>query len=223
MMEIASRSEVSAVRKRVAIVGGGISRRLAPFSNPSWEIWGFSSRAWRYPRITRWFEIHSMIDLRQQLSWRKPGRRSFRNYMRFMARLPCPVYMQEVHPDIPTSVPFPVEAVLERFGPCFTSTVSYLVALAIMEGFDEIGLWGIEAKGQEYAYQRPALRYLLAEAKRCGMRITLPASSSLQVPEEPRYVTTRILYAYDWHSRGAWWRDRLRRRARRRALRRKHA
>lgn len=214
--EAASSREVPTQGRRVAIVGGGRTRRLAPFADPTWEIWGFSSRAWRYPRITRWFEIHSLTDLRQQLSWRKPGRRSFRGYLRFMARLPCPVYMQEPHPQIPTSVPFPVEEVLERFGPCFTSTVSYMVALAIIEGVAEVGLWGIEAKGQEYAYQRPALRYLLGEARRAGIRITLPPRSTLRVPEKPRYVTTRILYAYDWHFRGAWWRDRLRRRARRR-------
>lgn len=212
-----------AAARRVAIVGGGVTRRLAPFGDLSWEIWGFSSRAWRYPRVTRWFEIHSLTDLRQQLSWRKPGRRTFAGYMRFMAGLGCPVYMQEPHPKIPTSRRFPVEALLERFGPCFTSTVSYLVALAIVEGFGEIGLWGIEAKGQEYAYQRPALRYLLAQARRAGARIVLPPRSTLRIPDRPRYVTTRVLYAYDWYSRGAWWRYRLRGRARRRLHRRRRA
>lgn len=222
-LPLAERGQGPAPERRVAIVGGGITRRLAPFRDLSWEIWGFSSRAWRYPRVTRWFEIHSMTDLRQQLSWRKPGRRSFAGYMRFMARLGCPVYMQEPHPKIPTSRPFPVEMLLERFGPCFTSTVSYLVALAIVEGFNVIGLWGIEAKGQEYAYQRPALRYLLAQARRAGAQIVLPPRSTLRVPENPSYVVTRVLYAYDWYSSGAWWRDRLRRRARRKLLRRRRA
>ena len=38
-------------KKKVAIVGGGPSRRLAPYSDPSWEIWAFSSRLYRYPRV----------------------------------------------------------------------------------------------------------------------------------------------------------------------------
>ena len=62
--------------KKVAIVGGGPSRRRAPYDDETWEIWAFSSRAWRYPRVTRWFELHSMTDLRDQLSTYRPGRRS---------------------------------------------------------------------------------------------------------------------------------------------------
>src|SRR5690606_1531584 len=46
--------------RKVAIVGGGPTRRYAPYRDESWEIWAFSSRRSRYPRVTRWFEIHSM-------------------------------------------------------------------------------------------------------------------------------------------------------------------
>lgn len=203
-------------RRKVAIVGGGPSRRKAPYDDPSWEIWGFSSRAWRYPRVTRWFEIHALTDLRQQLAGRRPGRRSFASYMRFMRNLDCPIYMQEPHPALPQSVPFPVEQLLETFGPCFTSTVSYLVALAIVEGVDVIGLWGIDVRRKEYMRQRPALQYLLALARERGIELEIARESSLRISRRPAYVTTRVLYAYDWRSPGAWWRDRVRRRARRR-------
>src|SRR5690606_9572842 len=113
--------------RKIAIVGGGPSRRRAPYKDKSWEIWAFSSRRSRYPRVTRWFEIHALRDLRQQLASYRPGRRSYANYMRFMRRLRCPVYMQAVHPRIPHSVVFPKDDVLARFGPCFTSTASYLI------------------------------------------------------------------------------------------------
>lgn len=206
-------------KRKIAIVGGGPSRRFAPYADSNWEIWAFSSRAWRYPRVTRWFEIHSLTDLQQQLATYRRGRRSYSNYLAFMANLRAPVYMQEPHPDVPTSVAFPFEEVLEQFGPCFTSTVSYMVALALIEGCDAIGLWGIEARGTEYAYQRPALGYLLSVARKKGIAVYLPPTSAVRVVERPRYVVTNVLYAYDWQSPGAWWRARVRRRWRRRRLR----
>ncbi|MFS8654125.1 MAG: hypothetical protein FWJ64_06185 [Limnochordia bacterium] len=201
--------------RKVAIVGGGPSRRKAPFDDPSWEIWAFSSRKWRYPRVDRWFELHHMTDLRQQLATYRPGRRSWRGYMRMLRRMECPVYLQELHPDIPNGVRYPIEEALERFGRCFTSTASYLVALAILEGYDCIGLWGIDVRRKEYLKQRPALKYLLSIAKNQGIRVVLPRQSPLYIPKTPRLVRTRALYAYDWRSKHAWWRERVRRRLRR--------
>lgn len=202
--------------QRVAIVGGGPTRRRAPYEDESWDIWAFSSRAWRYPRITRWFEIHAMTDLRQQLASRKRGRRRFRTYMQFLRRLDCPVYMMREHPRIPNSVRFPKDELVEEFGRCFTSTAAYLIALAIVEGYEEIGLWGIDVRRKEYRRQRPALRYLLSLARQQGIEIYVPRRSALRIPEEPRPVRTRVLYAYGWRSRYAWWRYRLRKGKRRR-------
>ena len=203
--------------RKIAIVGGGPTRVRAPFDDPSWEIWAFSSHRWQPPRITRWFELHALTDLRQQLAGRKPGRRTFPEYWRFLRSLSCPVYMQRRHPSVRTSVRFPLAAVLKRFGRCFTSTASYMVALAILEGANVLGLWGVnpkrsgEASGSEdYARQRAALDYLLGMARRQGIEIVLPPGVSLRVPDKPRFVFTPVLYAYDWRSPQAWWRDRVR-------------
>lgn len=207
--------------RKVAIVGGGPTRRRAPFSDPSWEIWAFSSRRWRPPRVTRWFEIHHPVDLRQQLATRKKGRRTYRGYMRFLRRLDCPVYMYKARPSIPRSVEFPVKPLVEEFGRCFTSTASYLIALAIHEGFDVIGLWGVDMRGKKYVRQRPAVRYLLAVARQRGIKVKLPRSFRLKIPSRPKLPRTRVLYAYGWRSRHAWWRRRVRRRLRRRGRRRR--
>lgn len=200
---------------KVAIVGGGPTRKKAPFRRRSWEIWAFSSRLDRYPRVNRWFELHALKDLKQQLAGKKKGRRSFKNYMRFMRRLRCPVYMQKRHRRIPCSVPFPLRAVLRRFGRIFTSTASYMIALAIMEGYKVIGLWGVDLKGKDYKRQRPAISYLLSLARRKGIRIVLPKGSAVRVPRRMKKPKTRVLYAYDWRSKGAWWRERVWRRLRR--------
>ncbi len=202
--------------RKVAIVGGGPSRRRAPYKDETWEIWAFSSKAWRYPRITRWFEIHAMTDLRQQLASKKRGRRRFGTYMRWMRRLDCPVYMQREHPRIPNSVEFPKDDLVEEFGHCFTSTAAFLIALAMYEGCDEIGLWGIDLRGRKYIRQRPAIRYLLGVARQRGIKVHLRRGTPIRIPDTPKPVRTRVLYAYGWRSRYAWWRYRLRRRKSRR-------
>ncbi|HHW09101.1 MAG TPA: hypothetical protein GXX29_03905 [Firmicutes bacterium] len=205
--------------KKVAIVGGGPSRRRAPYHNHSWEIWAFSSRLYRYPRITRWFELHAMTDLRQRLSTYRPGRRSYRGYMRFLRNLKCPVYMQRKHKNIPNSVVFPLKKVKAEFGRCFTSSASYLIALAILEGYDVIGLWGIDVRRKEYLRQRGAIKYLLGVAKKKGIKILIARGSRIRVPENPKPVRTRVLYAYGWRSPHAWWRYNIRRRLRLHRLR----
>lgn len=200
--------------RKVAIVGGGPTRRRAPFKDASWDIWAFSSRLWRPPRITRWFEIHHIVDLRQQLATRKAGRRTFGGYLRFMRRLDCPVYMYKPRRSIPNSVEFPVDRLLAEFGRCFTSTASYLIALAIQEGYDVIGLWGVDMRGKKYVRQRPAVRYLLGIARQRGIELKFPRSFRLHIPARPKCPRTRVLYAYGWRSRHAWWRRRVHRRAR---------
>lgn len=195
----------SPAKRKIAIVGGGPTRVLAPYTDRAWEIWAFSSKKWKYPRVTRWFELHAMEDLRAQLSERKKGRRTFSEYMRYLKRLRCPVYMQAKSPAFPTSVAFPLQDVLGAFGRCFTSTASYMVALAILEGAAVIGLWGISPTSRSYAYQRPTLEYLLSCAKKRGIKVRFPKKLPLKVTTSPKFVRTPVLYAYDWRAPGAWW------------------
>lgn len=193
--------------RRVAIVGGAWTRRLAPYDDPSWEIWAFSSLKVRTPRITRWFEMHAPGDLRSQLRRDTRKRYSYGTYVLFLQELSCPVYMQEAYAWVPGSVRYPLEEAVAAFGRCFTSTASYMIALAILEGASELGLWGIHLTHRTvYARQRPGVEYLLALARRHGVRITLPRSSPLRIPAEPKPVRTRVLYGYDWQHPGAWWR-----------------
>lgn len=199
--------EVPRPRRQVAIVGGAPSRRLAPYGDPAWDIWAFSSLKLHTPRITRWFEMHALEDLRQQL-WREtPYKRSFTAYMAFLQGLECPVYMQRIHPAIPNSVQYPLEEALQAFGRCFTSTASYMIALAILENYGTIGVWGVHLSARTvYARQRPGVEYLLGVAKQRGLDVYIPPASPLRVPGRPRFVPTPVLYGYDWRSSRAWWR-----------------
>ena len=196
------------LKKKVAIVGGGPSRRLAPFGDETWDVWAFSSLRLKTPRVARWFEMHAPGDLATQLTRATPARRSFREYARFLRELKCPIYMQRRLRALPHSVAYPLEAALAAFGRCFTSTVSYMIALAILEGYDVIGVWGVHLTARSvYSRQRPGVEYLLGVARRRGIEVVLPPGSPLRVPEEPVLPYTDVLYGYDWRSAGAWWRQ----------------
>lgn len=196
--------------RKVAIVGGARSRVRAPFGDDSWEIWAFSSLRLPTPRITRWFEMHALGDLETQLVRSTSKRLSYQEYMSFLKDLRCPIYMQKVHADIPNSLEYPLERALHEFGRCFTSSVSYMIALAIMEGCDVIGVWGVHLTEKTvYAKQRPGVEYLLGVARQRGIAVYLPPESPLRIPRRPTFRPTKILYGYDWESPKAWWRKHL--------------
>ncbi len=131
--------------------------------------------------------------------------------------LDVPIYMQRKHPEIPRSVEYPLEDALTAFGRCFTSSASYLIALAIMEEFETIGVWGIHLTARSvYSRQRPGVEYLLGVARARGIDVYLPPNSPLRIPTKPKLRPTEILYGYDWQSPKAWWRKKARRSSARR-------
>ena len=162
-------------RKKVAIVGfSESSRHLAPFDDPEWEIWAMNQLYRHIPRATRWFEMHKYPDY--LTIDQVPGT----DYAGWLAQCPIPVYMCDKRDDVPSSVRFPIEEMVRRFGDYFYSTISYAIALAISEGFEEIGLWGIDlAHDSEYEYQKPSAEYLLGVAIGRGITIHLPEQSAL--------------------------------------------
>lgn len=157
-------------RVKVAIVGFTSSKDRAPFDDPEWEIWGLNALYDELPRYDRWFELH-----KRQVNLNDEGP----THIWRLAEMRCPIYMIEHFEDIPTSTPYPLKEVLKAFRPYLTSSFSYMVALAILEGFKEIGVYGIDTADEEWGSQRPSLEYLLGVAEGRGIRVTIPAESSL--------------------------------------------
>jgi hypothetical protein len=199
--------QVPQITTKVAIIGGASTRNAAPYADLTWDIWAFSSLRQYTPRISRWFEMHALDDLQGQLREDTPRRLSYQNYLKFLQELTCPIYMQRAYQEIPTSVEYPLDTALATFGRCFTSTASYLLALAILEGYQTIGVWGIHLTERTvYARQRPGVEYLLGVAQQRGVHIYLPRRSPLRIPVRPVLPATDVLYGYDWQSPQAWWR-----------------
>lgn len=163
--------------KKIALIGSAPSSiALAPYNDPSWQIWACSPGAVPHlRRVDAFFELHR---------W-EPGKPWFQNdYIGFMASLPCPVYMIEPVPVIPKSEAYPKDAMLAKWGPYFfSSSLSWMFALAIEQGATEIGLWGVDMSAkEEYIAQRSACHFWIDTAKRLGIKVTLPPESDLARP-----------------------------------------
>lgn len=168
----------AAKQRRVAIIGTApSSRQLAPYKDPTWEIWACSAGNMNaIPRVDCWFEIHSNLLWPEHESWGRP-------YVDWLNAQSFPVYMQD-NSLVPRAQPFPVAELVKEFGRYFfTSSFAWMMAMAIKEGAAEIGLWGIDmASRDEYILQRAGGQYFIQEAKRRGIKVTIPKESDLLQP-----------------------------------------
>lgn len=166
---------------KVAIVGAAPSSRdLAPYGDQSWEIWGCSpSNLKKLPRVTAWFELHSLEDFRSErwAEWRAP-------YFEHLNSLSCPVYMQEKNEFTPNAAVFPKDEMIAKFGgDFFTSSIGWMMAFAMHKGAEEIGIYGVDmATGGEYEYERPGAKYWISLARSRGVKVTIPPQSDLDAP-----------------------------------------
>ena len=121
---------------KVAILGlSQSSRHLAPWGNPEWELWGL---AWDHDRFkyARTFEMHEMRELKQYQT---------KGYLKDLYHCPA-LHMHDAYPEVEGSIRYPFEAVAESVGDYWNSSIGYAMALAIHEGAQEIGLYGIDMK-----------------------------------------------------------------------------
>lgn len=162
-------------RNAVAIVGFTDHRSQAPFGNPDWEFWGLNElyRFMPVDKFTRWFEMHPRADFERAEGGDLP-------HLESLKKCPLPVYMTEVHADIPTSVAFPRERVSAEVSTYMTSSIAWMLGLAIVEGFKRIGLYGVDmAQDTEYAEQRPCVEYLIGLARGRGIIVDVPKTSDI--------------------------------------------
>lgn len=174
---------------KIACIGSAPSSvQLAPYNDPSWKIIACSPGASPFvKRCDAWVEIHR---------WEPPdgytGPKPWftDGYIGFMRALGCPVYMAEPVPQIPNSVAYPKDEMLEEFGPYFcTNSLSWMVMLAVKMGATEISLWGVDmAARSEWEFQRTGLQCLLwhicdkNKHSPYKIKVTLPPESDLWVP-----------------------------------------
>ena len=181
---------------KVCIVGLHPAHRdLAPWDDPSWEVWGINESlgpqfdkdgAPFIKRWTRWYQIHTPDIFRRSGNWNDP------NHLVWLQSLPGPdspdfrpVYMQEHYPDIPASVKYPLDAIKEKLEldgrtTFFSATVPHLISFALYLDAKAIMLRGVEAASEtEYGNERDSLSFWLGFAKGYGAKVDLPDNCQL--------------------------------------------
>ena len=120
-------------------------------------------------KFTRWFQVHPYYEM-------APRQNPRLGHLKWLREAAIPVYMEEVHPDIPTSIRYPYEDVCQTIGGNYmTSEPAFMVALAIHEGFDLIKVYGVDMDcDREWAYERSCFEHLLGFAMGRGISVWLP-------------------------------------------------
>lgn len=171
---------------KIAIVGGApSSQHMAPFNDPSWQIWGMAFRLGSLPRWDVAFEVH------EKRPYAKPG------YEAALIATGKEI-VTNTFPDAPNVNRFPMADAQALMGPYLTSSAAYMMALAILRGADEIGLYGCDmaVDDDEYFYQRPCVEAWIGFARGRGIKVTIPEVSPLG--------KSSFLYGVDAHEKGLW-------------------
>jgi hypothetical protein len=149
-----------------------------PWNLPDFEYWGMNDLYLNIPKADRWFEMH----IRELIE------KSLRNqeHLHWLKTAQIPIYMIQKHDDIPMSKEYPLQKILKEFqyGNYLTNSCSFMIALAILEGFKEIRIYGIDMASdrlldREYGFQRPSCEYWLGVAAGRGIKIFIPPKSDL--------------------------------------------
>lgn len=175
-------------KSTVYIVGFAPSWKETPWSDSTAERWGMNSlhkvagdKPW-----TRWFQLHD-IDLHHKTDKAE--------HIAWLRDSGLPVYLWPEHMDrwdIPNAIPYPKSEVLDRFGNYFNNSVSWMIAVAILEGFTKIGVYGVDmAADTEYGHQRPSCEYMIGVARGLGIEVEIPVTSDL--------LKTPFLYGAEDH------------------------
>lgn len=188
---------------KVAIVGFAGSWNQTPFHLPEteMEIWGINELyklAKQHPdaRFDRWFEIHDPYSPSKKVE----------EHHNFLKGCTIPLYMQRHYDEFPSSIPYPRQEVKELFNKNFlfekdvkgdkdpnkaiynngspfteySNQISWMIALAIKEGFKEIHVYGVDmATKSEYQFQRSSVNFFIGYAAGMGIKVLIPKGSPI--------------------------------------------
>ena len=138
---------------KVAIIGMGDDDREIPDDHQIWIIAKYISY---FPKYDRAFECHDY----------EPD-----GILKMIADEPWFYVPEHLSYLYPKAQFIPVEEIASKYFHSFGSTISYMIALAIHEGVDEIALYGV-GMCDEYEYQRPCAFYWHGVANALGIKIS---------------------------------------------------
>jgi len=149
------------------------TRDLTPFKDPEAEVWGLNELYQMIPKADRWFEIHAPGG-NLHTSRRNP------EHKKWLKQCQIPVYMPQKMEGIKASVGYPIREIISMFGDYFTNSISYMLCLALYEGFPEIHMYGVDmALNKEYREQKPSCEWFLGMAAVLCDKLIIPFESDM--------------------------------------------
>ena len=176
-------------KKKCFIVGFAPSYKETPWNDPDAEVWTlneFYMLGKQLPdaKVDRWFEIHNL---------ERPPKNN-PEHLAFLETLDIPLYTLKKWDFIKNvnQEAFPFDAICDWFKArghighrYFTNSISWMLGFAIMEGFEEIHVYGVDmavdtdkSGNAEYGYQKPSCEYFLGVGERYA-KIYVPETSDL--------------------------------------------
>lgn len=209
--------------KKIAIVGKAPSSLgLAPYMDPTVSIWGLSDGWKNMPRPANandvWFELHDVDTGRKKrwppdyFEWLKQHQDKLPLYLGHKLRVNKYAIAEmtlnearqldretKLHKDLPHARAYPVYEVLWRFGTYFNNSISFMMAMAALQGVTHVGVYGVDmaqsdpVNGQngEYEHQRPSCEYMVGTLRGMGIQVHVPGEADL--------LKCKRLYAFESH------------------------
>jgi len=176
----------------LTILGKGQSVRGYP--KKAGEVWGLNSGSFSCS-ATRYFQMHPLNILPR-------GRTTFwYDEYDWLHVCPVPIYTLKNHVKIPQAVRYPLERIQAFFGTNgplpFASSFDFMLALAILEGFTDITLAGVDYQDgtlRERLAEHVSLAFWVGQCRGRGIRLTIPGAS-LRFP---------WVYGRDYWDERAW-------------------
>lgn len=190
--------------KTVRILGTSRNLGVMPRTPAGTDVWVANSRR-SYnkllPRVisegewTRWFNLHSRAHMDEtyprDVAWWKQLDGS------------KPFYHQRLQVDLPGSKVFPRDAIQAFFPESpryFSCSICWMLALAIMEGFERVEFWGVRLSDHKntptYAFERPCFFYWVEKARSRGITVIYPDEVGAGEPGDPA-TYTGPLYGFE--------------------------
>jgi hypothetical protein len=190
---------------KVLMIGGAGEDRPLPEIEDGVERWGLNNLIClpcgeqRFAGCTRWFDLHHKEHITSS-----PKRKRTNMWSRYQ-KFEIPVYLWETFADLPTSCAYPREQVQAFFGGTrlFTSSLDWMLALAVFEGFTEIELYAFRMALAKYDYQVSSGRYWLKQCTDRGVTVTLLTPSALEGNDAavdrnpPRMEPHHLMYGFE--------------------------
>lgn len=173
------------VKKKLCILGTAWSCKDAPFNDPDYDFWGVA-HCLMLPQIQKMdavFEIHLKSIWEKEVDPRT-GKPIIHNANPGKIK----TYLHEVDADIPTSVVFPKEQLIEKYKKYIpesdyfyaTNSIVWMILLGIDMGYERIDLYGVHLEcDQEWAFERPCVEFWMGFAAGKGIKIDVATAADV--------------------------------------------